>query len=186
MAEDTREVELYGGAISCDLPRSFSDASNFREVPDHQEVWVDTCSDRSLMIEILESKDVTDDEAISFFLSDLAAFNAAVDPTVVERRVLAAEEVPHLPPEVRCLHGVGEQTIAKFKEVRGNRVRIHAAALRLQHQSTDILITLNDPVAIDPESSSASAPAADSRAEAIFSSVLRSFRIVDWNLFGEA
>ena len=54
---DCRQVPLYGGALSVELPRSFTDASELREVPDHQEVWVDTCSDRSLIIEILERKD---------------------------------------------------------------------------------------------------------------------------------
>ncbi|CAE7720558.1 MPK5 [Symbiodinium sp. CCMP2592] len=50
-------VPLYGGALTCELPRTLTDASAFREVPDHQEVWVDTSSDRSVVIEILEAKD---------------------------------------------------------------------------------------------------------------------------------
>eukprot|EP00439_Symbiodinium_sp_Y106_P017752 s5977_g2.t1 len=51
------EVPLYGGALTCELPRTLTDASAFREVPDHQEVWVDTSSDRTIVIEILEAKD---------------------------------------------------------------------------------------------------------------------------------
>eukprot|EP00440_Ansanella_granifera_P033918 gb/GFBE01036797.1/.p1 GENE.gb/GFBE01036797.1/~~gb/GFBE01036797.1/.p1 ORF type:complete len:188 (+),score=32.74 gb/GFBE01036797.1/:1-564(+) len=180
----SEEVPLYGGAISCDLPKSFSDASVFREVPDHQEVWVDTSSDRSIMVEILERKDVSDDGAISFFLSDLAEFNEARDATVLSSRALGDEEMPHLPAPATCLCGVGEQTVAKFKEAEHNRVRIYAAAVRLPEQTTDILITLNDPVTISPESSSASAPAPDSEAEAAFARILRSFRINDWALFG--
>ncbi|CAE8680809.1 unnamed protein product, partial [Polarella glacialis] len=115
---------LFGGAITCELPRSFSDASTFREVPDHQEVWVDCDSDRSLVIEILEKKDVPDDQAIAFFLSDLASFNEALEAEVLSSRALAVEEVPQMPAAALCLGGLGEQTVAKFKEAVRNRVRI--------------------------------------------------------------
>ncbi|CAE7720544.1 rangrf [Symbiodinium sp. CCMP2592] len=94
-------------------------------------------------------------------------------------------EVPHLPATARCLAGIGEQTVAKFREDRGNRVRIHAAAIRLPDVSTDILITLNDPVHVDPDSSSAEAPVPSEPAEDVFRMLLRSFRITDWGLFGE-
>eukprot|EP00933_Yihiella_yeosuensis_P078008 TRINITY_DN89089_c0_g1_i1.p1 TRINITY_DN89089_c0_g1~~TRINITY_DN89089_c0_g1_i1.p1 ORF type:complete len:203 (+),score=23.84 TRINITY_DN89089_c0_g1_i1:36-611(+) len=178
------EAELYGGALVCDMPKSFSDASIFREVPDHQEVWVDKSSDRSLVIEILEKKEVSDNEAIPFFLSDLASFNEALDPTVLSTRALLPQEVPGLPEFARCFTGVGEQTVAKFKEASRNRVRILAAVVRLEDQTTDILITFNDPVTIDPESSSHSAPVTSESSEAIFARILKSFRVVDWGLFG--
>ncbi|CAE7270531.1 mog1 [Symbiodinium natans] len=179
------EVPLYGGAMVCELPRTMTDSSVFRQVPDHQEVWVDTSSDRSVMIEILEQKEVPDGQAIDFFLSDLATSNEAQDAVVLESHSVPAGEVPHLPSAARCLAGVGEQTVAKFREDRGNRVRIYAAAIRLPEVSTDILITLNDPVHLDPESSSAQAPTPTQAAEDVFRVLLSSFRIVDWGLFGE-
>ncbi|CAJ1353534.1 unnamed protein product [Effrenium voratum] len=180
---DMQEAQLYGGAMLCELPRSFADASTLREVPDHQEVWVDTGSDRSLMIEILERKDVADEEAMHFFLSDLAAFNDASEASILRSGPLAPEEVPHVPGACAA-KAVGEQIVAKFREDRRNRVQIHAAVLRLPQVSTDVLITLNDPVSIDPESSSADAPVPVESAEAILAAVLRSFRIADWGLFG--
>lgn len=33
-----RTVELFGGALSAQIPERFSDVSDFRPVPDHQEV----------------------------------------------------------------------------------------------------------------------------------------------------
>merc|ERR1719150_1238119 len=110
---DFVERPLFGGAIICRLPSSFSDASLFRDVPDHQEVWVDGGPDRSLVIEILERKeDVLDDEAVPFFLSDLAACNDAQSPMVLKSRpALVEEELPELPAGVPCLLGVGEQTV---------------------------------------------------------------------------
>lgn len=172
-APPSREVPLYGGALSTELPRSFTDASTFREVPDHQEVWVDTTSDRSVIIEILEQKDVDDAQAIEFFLSDLAAFNEAIDSKVLHSRPVAPEEVPHL--RCRAFMGLGHQVVAKFREDKSGPVQIHCAVLRLPEVTTDILITLNDPQAVDEGS-----PATP---EVFFAQLLRSFRIIDWSLF---
>jgi hypothetical protein len=36
--EKWRPVELYGGAITAQFPERFVDVSDFRPVPDHQEV----------------------------------------------------------------------------------------------------------------------------------------------------
>jgi len=95
---------------------------------------------------------------------------------------LVDDEAPALPPDVKCFCGVAEQTIAKFKEATSNRVRIHICAVRLLAQETDILVTLNYPVSIDPQSSSAGAPLVQG-AEELFARVMKSFKIIDWNLF---
>ena len=89
---EAQEVPLYGGAMLTELPKSYADASNFREVPDHQEVWVDTSSDRSVIIEVLEQKEVPDTEAMEFFLNDLASFNEATEAKVLHTKPLAPEE----------------------------------------------------------------------------------------------
>lgn len=163
------EAPLYGGAISCDVPSSFADVSQVREVPDHQEVFADGDSDRSLVVEILERRQELPDARDARLLSS--------------RPALMAEELPHLPADVRCFVGLGEQTASKFGEACANQVRIHACVIRLAEQTTDILLTLNDPVAIDPQSSSGGLPVLRG-SEELFARVLRSFRIVDWELFG--
>lgn len=177
-------VPLFGGAITCDLPGSFSDMSELREVPDHQEVWCDIISDRSVIVEILERKSLSDEQAVEFFLSDLAVCNEARDTSVVsERQVLVVEETPGLPADVRCFYAVTDQTVAKFKEACGNRVLIHLLIIRLVAQETDILVSLNDPVSIDPQSSSAGVPVVQGSNE-VFAAIMKSFKIVDWDLFG--
>lgn len=167
---EAQEVPLYGGAMLTELPKSYADASNFREVPDHQEVWVDTSSDRSVIIEVLEQKEVPDTEAMEFFLNDLASFNEATEAKVLHTKPLAPEEVPHL--GCRAFMAVGQQMVAKFKEERVDPVQIYAAVLRLPEVTTDILITLNDPGHSHAESAD------------MFAHLLKSFRIVDWQLFG--
>eukprot|EP00927_Polykrikos_kofoidii_P073746 TRINITY_DN69766_c0_g1_i1.p1 TRINITY_DN69766_c0_g1~~TRINITY_DN69766_c0_g1_i1.p1 ORF type:complete len:191 (+),score=34.08 TRINITY_DN69766_c0_g1_i1:38-610(+) len=180
-----QEVPLFGGAIICDLLSTFEDTSKFRDVPDHQEVWVDTSTDQSFIVEILERKaDIDDDRSVEFFLSDLASANEASANELVSNRRLSDEEVPCLPAEATCFLGKAHQQIAKFKEDAANSVHVYLCAIRLAAQKTDILITLNDPRMINPHSSSAGLPTAQGP-EVLFERVLRSFRIVDMNLFGE-
>ncbi|KAI9278058.1 hypothetical protein BY458DRAFT_432393 [Sporodiniella umbellata] len=53
---------LFGGAIVIPLKKSFMDASQFRQVPDNQEVFVDTVTQQSLIVELLEQVDAQDTE----------------------------------------------------------------------------------------------------------------------------
>mmetsp|Transcript_19501 Transcript_19501/g.53419 ORF Transcript_19501/g.53419 Transcript_19501/m.53419 type:complete len:187 (+) Transcript_19501:47-607(+) len=184
MAWTGEPMELWGGAVLCELPASFHDASKLREVPDHQEVWVDEASDRSVIFEILERKeDVSDQDAVDFFVTDLATANDARDCVIQSsRRVVMDEEMPHLPVSVACLRGVCEQTVAKFNEGSANRIQVHICVVRLLEQATDLLITFNNPVSIDAQSSSAGAEVLQGGDE-FFARVLRSFEIRDWELF---
>lgn len=49
------ERELFGGGLSIKVPKDFKDVSAFRQVPDHQEVFVSSESDDSLIVELLET-----------------------------------------------------------------------------------------------------------------------------------
>jgi hypothetical protein len=49
------ERELFGGALGIKVPKDFKDVSVFRQIPDHQEVFVSNDSDDSLIIELLET-----------------------------------------------------------------------------------------------------------------------------------
>jgi len=46
--------DLFGGAITADLPTTFADVSDIRQVHDHQEVWLDRDGFTSVAIDILE------------------------------------------------------------------------------------------------------------------------------------
>ncbi len=66
---------LFGGAISISLPDTFEDVSSLRQVPDHQEVFVDQTSEMSFIVEILAYEDVPDEASASHFFYDLAQCN---------------------------------------------------------------------------------------------------------------
>jgi hypothetical protein len=53
-------TKLYGGAIEALIPAHVQDASQFRQIPDNQEVFVSSDSDDSIIIELLEPASIED------------------------------------------------------------------------------------------------------------------------------
>ena len=54
MASSLDPRGLFGGAFACNVPPYFKDASEIRDIPDNQEVFVHESEDDSLMVDILE------------------------------------------------------------------------------------------------------------------------------------
>ncbi|MCJ1224131.1 hypothetical protein MMC12_000775 [Toensbergia leucococca] len=94
-AVEYTRVDLYGGALSVELPVGFIDASNFRPVPDHQEVFVSNNNSTSIIIDILESVDIrTEREALDFHFD--AIVNQADNPQIWTAQFLISFELPGL------------------------------------------------------------------------------------------
>ncbi len=71
-------VELFGGAIICNFPKTFVDLSTIRQVPDNQEVWLScpTITNSCFIVEILQlQKDAAEDNPLDFFFHDLVTQN---------------------------------------------------------------------------------------------------------------
>ncbi|BFZ59195.1 hypothetical protein YB2330_000199 [Saitoella coloradoensis] len=154
-------IKLFGGAITADIPSHFIDASQFRQVPDHQEVLLDTSSkeDRSIIIEILERVPENDNNAAKAHFDALAHDNEAEDNAQVLSVVpCSTEEIPHLPNNVSAYILTGTQQVVKFyPRRRGSEdlvstghalspapfVVILLALIRLPQQETDIVISMN-------------------------------------------
>ena len=74
------ERELFGGAILASFPARYVDVSDFRPVPDNQEVWTDANRDESVIVEILERVEAGPSDAkgaAAWFFRDLADVNDA-------------------------------------------------------------------------------------------------------------
>ncbi|KAL2917242.1 hypothetical protein HK105_203307 [Polyrhizophydium stewartii] len=152
---------LFGGAISVPVPTSFIDASQLREVPDHQEVFVDMNSDSSFIVELLEAEQPGEDPvaAARRHFEQLASDNE-VRPE--DCRILAVESLSNMMmalerPGIRATVLFGTQRIAKFNE-RGesamNTVGIMMGLVQLGDVTTDVLITFNKTLQFGRESSS--------------------------------
>lgn len=181
--------ELYGGAMVATFDPRFVDISDFRQVPDHQEAFQDANADQSVTFEVLEYlPEHADADIASYHWKQLAEDNEATQVGDVQGSVLPGEE--WLP----ALHGtaftvsraVGEQSITKHNEEAANRIRLECFVVRLPEYTTDLLISVNTPVEIHPQSTSAHAAEdahlGDGNNTAV-RQVLESFNIVDYALF---
>jgi len=185
--------ELFGGAIVGCLHNRFQDVSQVRQVPDHQECFADGARDESLLVEILELKsEVQNADSARFFFQDLATANDALSTEITKIEALAAAAMPQLDAALVKSICVGTQTISKGKDdaSAANVIQVLLANIRLPMKGTDILITLNTPLVIHPESSGAEdvdCPSTCAASEALetFMHFLRTFSINDWGLFGE-
>ncbi|KAJ3043918.1 hypothetical protein HDV00_003958 [Rhizophlyctis rosea] len=89
---------LYGGAISAAIPDAYIDVSILREVPDHQEVFVDQATDQSLIVEILELAETPAEEAASYHFWQLADDNDAKQSSrIISVEHLSLDLFPTLP-----------------------------------------------------------------------------------------
>ncbi|KAL6652619.1 hypothetical protein ACP70R_011544 [Stipagrostis hirtigluma subsp. patula] len=188
---------LFGGAISSTFPARFQDVSNIRDVPDHQEVFVDPDRDESLIFELLDLKgEVEDAGSALWFLRDIANEQDAGDNMVVEHSgtlELAGLRLGEAP----ALAGtaIGQLAVSKGRQGREaqNIVRLYLANIRLKNAATDVLITAYEPLMINPLSESARAVAAGPAIPAeqagclpmseIFKLAVMNFNVHDWNLF---
>ncbi|XP_048374363.1 ran guanine nucleotide release factor [Sphaerodactylus townsendi] len=179
---------LFGGAFSAFLPPGSLDVSEFRQVPDNQEVCVHPSTDQSIIMELLEYQaGVPDETAVRYHFEDVVGASGGAE-------VLSQES---LAPHVLALEGCSSawhltacQLVAKFDEEAKNEVRMHLTLLRLPQHGTDVLLTFNDPTRIHPLSSSAArgtevpAPSLPPWTVEDFHTFVRSLRLLDPGIFG--
>lgn len=162
-------------------------------MPDHQEVYSDEASDESITVEILNLAPGNNlEEAAAVHWSSLLKLNHAQAAKINEVAVCdPSDSLPGvvLPPgaasQPQLVLMMGHMAAPKFNEKALNSVDVFLAVVRLPQQDTDILLVLNSPTAVSPESSSAKsfdAPHPEGSL-ALFKSLVASFGIADWGLF---
>ncbi|KAK2636235.1 hypothetical protein Ddye_031027 [Dipteronia dyeriana] len=192
------ERPLFGGAIATIFPHRFEDVSNIRQVPDHQEVFVDPARDESLIFELLDFKDdVGDNGSAAWFLQDLATEQDAEGCTLLEQSgVVEAPGLRYRNIPAVVTTAAGQMAISKGRQGREaqNIVKVYLTNFRLKEVGTDVLVTAYEPILINPLSESANAvgaglavPAAQSGImplSEVFKLAVSSFKVNDWSLFG--
>ncbi|PWY99144.1 Mog1p/PsbP-like protein [Testicularia cyperi] len=182
----TRTQLLFGGAITAELPTGFIDASDFRQVPDNQEVLVRDDSDVSLIVEVLqlatdEGAGESLDNAVRFHFGSLAHDNSASSSQIetVELPASAYETVATATPAPAIL--TGTQVVKKFgkQSEPEETVRIYLALWRLTDKNIDLVMSLNQPIRTQNGTSDTMVmdPAST------FLTAARSLQIQDWSLF---
>lgn len=143
---------LYGGAIQCSLPARFTDASMFRQIPDHQEVLSDPNCDQSVIIEINQYQPVSDSDCPKYFWDDLLQAAEAMEVSPPE---LFGAVCPRLRAQHVVCAAIGRQRVSKYRDEATNIVQVCMAIIRLPQHVSDICLFVNTPVAVDEKSSAA-------------------------------
>ncbi|RPD65918.1 Mog1p/PsbP-like protein [Lentinus tigrinus ALCF2SS1-6] len=192
--------ELFGGSITTTLPTTLIDASNFRQVPDTQEVFISRDSGVSIIVEVLQSVDATElREAARCVVSSSwiqvqwvkpaclyvsLHFDAlAHDNDAKTKQVNETTDVPNgsdgTTPDPVVLYGT--QTVQKFNSQSADEVRILLALYRVLDRNIDLVMTMNVPMA----SADGGAVSEEdwNEAKAAFEIAAKSLRILDYGLF---
>ncbi|ORY60713.1 uncharacterized protein BCR38DRAFT_442293 [Pseudomassariella vexata] len=145
-----KSTPLFGGALICDLPANFADVSTLRQVPDNQEVWIDKDGFTSIIFDITErvggkgSSPELDGRAMTTHLEEMVGDDADrvkvwnTTPTQFSR---LDEEIPAytlIATQAPKPSAEKERTVPDF-------TAIIMTLVRLERESTDMLITINVP-----------------------------------------
>ena len=184
---------LYGGAMSVSLPSRLEDVSHFRPVPDHQEVFADTSTDQSFIVELNQPLPCPDSQAGAEHMQELSDVSSAASHSVLSSTALPASAFPLLqPPPAFASLTVSDMLVSKYRDSQSaaNAVRVWLLLLRLTREQTDLLLVLNSPRAWSEQTSIGSAAAqarrvvSDEESEAVMREACSTLRIDDYGLFG--
>ncbi|WWD19873.1 hypothetical protein CI109_104341 [Kwoniella shandongensis] len=213
MPTSLRARPLFGGAISLELPGSYLDASDLRQIPDNQEVFLSSTSDTAVVLEVLgmvedglASTDLW--EAIKFHFSSIAHDNASLQSTILTSPPSSSNPIPSRPsslsnpstPAPLTLYGT--QLIHKFshnpsgaprpghESDEPDKVWIAVALWRIwleeggRKKKADVVLSVN--VNLSAEAGEGEGEKERSIVEGWFERAVGSLRILDWGLFGDA
>jgi len=183
-------AQLFGGAITASIPSSFIDASNLRQVPDNQEVFVDGDGLASVTFDILEKLETSDvEKAIAIHLSEVVEGDAAevVEAGGLHDTLGSMSDIP-----VHSVLAIVKPAGSNVHESR--RVDFTAIIMmlvRLDKVGTDFLVFINVPhVAGEYPVEEVDLAAKKwgplvSSAGLVKKEIQKSLKIVNWGLFDE-
>ncbi|CAL9732525.1 nuclear import protein Mog1p [Monosporozyma unispora] len=155
MSNNLTTVQLYGGAIATVIPQGFLDASMLREVPDTQEVYVNSRSksddfndglgfNESVIIDLLQRVEEEDDKkALDFHLKEIADLNGSTEWELLKYD----NKFDQLATPSAAQTCIFLETAYKWGKVSEKEIVISCIGLiRLKDVETDVLITVNIPL----------------------------------------
>ncbi|KAF8201513.1 hypothetical protein BJ912DRAFT_503958 [Pholiota molesta] len=171
--------QLFGGAITAETVLNLIDASDIRQVPNTQEVFMYPDSNVSIILEILQRVEPSHyNDAIRFHFDSLAHDNSAVSANIHSVSVVPNDRGDNTPSAI-VLKGV--QMVPKFNHATPDRVEILMALFRVESKGIDLVLTFNVPVESVDEGRANEFTI--EKAKADFDQFARSLRIVDFDVF---
>lgn len=182
-------TDLYGGSIQAKLPDGVIDVSDFRQIPDSQELFLIEKSnglDMSIIFDLLEKVDASSlAEVISVHLDDIVEG--------VPLFLAPLESVPH--PNCECeAHSFLVKPAPSKSETDSAKLFMFIFLIRLEKVGTDVLVTMNVPVETgdvtqelfqqEVDSILSGGPTTLAESYKILRETALSFKVTDWSLFG--
>ncbi|KAF8061511.1 hypothetical protein FPV67DRAFT_1509236 [Lyophyllum atratum] len=175
----TIKRDLFGGAITAKTPSNLVDASDLRQVPNTQEVFLYPDSGISIVVEILQRVEPSHfNDAIRFHFDSLAHDNSAVSAKVEAVDVIPNDRGDATPSAI-VLYGV--QEVPKFNRPAADEVHIFMALYRVQEKSIDLVVTFNVPTRSEDGGAVSQEGLAAARRD--FDTFVGSLQIVNFSLF---
>ncbi|CCE63842.1 hypothetical protein TPHA_0F03620 [Tetrapisispora phaffii CBS 4417] len=191
---NTEKVQLYGGTISSTIPSGFLDVSMIREVPDTQEVYVNSRTDsdhfddglgrnESIIFDLLERVDATDDkEALEVHIGEISELNDSDGWLKINWKQL--DNTSQTVILIESAKKWGKQSLEEV-------VVICMGLIRFKEFDTDVVITINVPLGtklLDSENEQKlkESVCENSNVKAayrILQTTIKDFKIVDKTLF---
>lgn len=162
-------LSLYGGAISAEIPWEARDASQFRQVPDTQEVFVAENGALSVIFDLLEAVEAnTPEERVRIHFEEINRINGVDEPQMgAPRRAHPKEDQGPLYGPMGVISQ--RETVLKFGKTL-TPVAIWVGVVHLERAQTDLVVTLN-------------AEGTNPPSDEAFDAILNSIRILNWGLF---
>ncbi|KAF2838479.1 Mog1p/PsbP-like protein [Patellaria atrata CBS 101060] len=189
-----KKCELFGGAITVDLPATFGDVSNIRQVPDNQEVYLDSDGFTSVIVDITQRVEgehaPTDVEALLFHFKDIVSGTSDV-VRKYEPGTGSLEKMPTHPLHTLRAHMIPSPSPSPRRPETPDITVILVLLLRLPEQKTDIVISVNVPyipghyVPAEVDLEAGRGGPLLERGLAVVERVRGSFEVRDWGLFVE-
>ncbi|EKG10665.1 Ran-interacting Mog1 protein [Macrophomina phaseolina MS6] len=184
-------IQLFGGAITVELPAGFADVSTFRQVPDTQEVYLDKDGFTSIIFDLAERLDESqaqnDHEALKYHFQDIVGdTNDATQFWQSNAATLA--RMPNTPAYtlIATQHPTAEP---ENRKPQPDFTALLLVLVRLAEQKTDIVITVNVPhvpgeyAKEEVDFAAAKQGPLMTAAACIRQKILETFQIKDYGLF---
>lgn len=142
---EEKECSLYGGAMSTCLPRRLVDWSDYRPVPDHQEVYTDLEQGQCVVIELTEMQDSLPEESLRTYYRDALELNEAKDSLLMQLESLSVPRGLEHASHVGMLKGRYVASESKGRGVEDHLVLYHLILIRVPIASTDLFVGLHTP-----------------------------------------
>jgi len=174
----SQQRDLFGGAIVFRIPPQCIDASDIRQVPDNQEVFLYPDSQISIVVEVLQRVAPNDDAGAAKFHFDSLADDNSATARSVENVTTIRNNGGDKTPTPTVL--VGTQTVRKFNSTVPDTIRILLAVFRIVSKDVDLVLSMNVPL---QTAEGETADAIYQEAQRDFGTAVKSLQIIDLGLF---